>query len=137
MRPVTTLLLVRHGETDWNREGRWQGHSDTHLNEVGREQAARLAAEVDGVDAIYSSDLARARETAGDKNISVMGADTGRQFIDAGVIDEISIHIVPVLFGSGTPLFGKGVSEHITLEFVGASETEHARHARYRVVRDG
>jgi broad specificity phosphatase PhoE len=61
---VTTLLLVRHGETDWNREGRWQGHSDPHLNEVGREQAARLAAEVDGVDAIYSSDLARARETA-------------------------------------------------------------------------
>jgi broad specificity phosphatase PhoE len=64
VRPVTTLLLVRHGETDWNREGRWQGHSDTHLNELGREQAARLAGEVDGVDAIYSSDLARARETA-------------------------------------------------------------------------
>jgi alpha-ribazole phosphatase len=61
---VTTLLLVRHGETDWNREGRWQGHSDTHLNELGREQAARVAAELDGVDVIYSSDLARATETA-------------------------------------------------------------------------
>lgn len=64
MRLVTTLLLVRHGETDWNRDGRWQGHSDTHLNDVGREQAAALAAELDGVDVIYSSDLARARETA-------------------------------------------------------------------------
>ena len=64
MRLVTTLLLVRHGETDWNRDGRWQGHSDTHLNDAGREQAARLAAELDGVDVIYSSDLARARETA-------------------------------------------------------------------------
>jgi probable phosphoglycerate mutase len=61
---VTTLLLVRHGETDWNRDGRWQGHSDTHLNEVGREQAARVAGELDGVDAVYTSDLARARETA-------------------------------------------------------------------------
>jgi broad specificity phosphatase PhoE len=61
---VTTLLLVRHGETDWNREGRWQGHSDTHLNETGREQARRIAAELDGVDVIYSSDLARAHETA-------------------------------------------------------------------------
>jgi broad specificity phosphatase PhoE len=61
---VTTLLLVRHGETDWNREGRWQGQSDTPLNEVGRKQAARLAAELDGVDVVYSSDLARARETA-------------------------------------------------------------------------
>jgi broad specificity phosphatase PhoE len=64
VRPVTTLLLVRHGETDWNRDGRWQGHSDTHLNELGRQQAERLAEEIDGVDVVYSSDLARARETA-------------------------------------------------------------------------
>jgi len=64
VRLVTKLLLVRHGETDWNRDGRWQGHSDTHLNDVGREQAARLAAELDGIDVVYSSDLARARETA-------------------------------------------------------------------------
>ena len=61
---MTTLLLVRHGETDWNREGRWQGHSDTHLNEIGRAQAERVAGELDGVDVVYSSDLARARETA-------------------------------------------------------------------------
>jgi broad specificity phosphatase PhoE len=61
---VTTLLLVRHGETDWNRDGRWQGHSDTHLNEVGREQARRVAAELRDVDVVYASDLARARETA-------------------------------------------------------------------------
>jgi broad specificity phosphatase PhoE len=64
VRPVTTLLLVRHGETDWNRDGRWQGHSDTHLNDVGREQANRLAGELDGIDVLYSSDLARALETA-------------------------------------------------------------------------
>ena len=81
--------------------------------------------------------LALARETAGDKNISVMGADTGRQFLDAGVIDEISMHLVPVLFGSGTPLFGKGVDEHVTLEFVGSSESPHATHLRYRVAREG
>jgi len=61
---VTTLLLVRHGETDWNRDGRWQGHSDTHLNEVGREQARRVAGELRDVDVVYASDLARARETA-------------------------------------------------------------------------
>ena len=81
--------------------------------------------------------LAQARETAGEKNISVMGADTGRQFIDAGVVDEISVHVVPVVFGSGTPLFGKGVGEHITLELIDQGETEHAKHLRYRVVRDG
>jgi len=62
---VTTLLLVRHGETDWNRDGRWQGGSDTRLNDLGREQARELAEQLDGsIDALYSSDLARARETA-------------------------------------------------------------------------
>ena len=61
---MTTLLLARHGETDWNRDGRWQGHSDTPLNELGRRQARELAAQLDGLDALYSSDLARARETA-------------------------------------------------------------------------
>jgi broad specificity phosphatase PhoE len=64
VRLVSTLLLVRHGETDWNRDGRWQGHSDTQLNDVGRKQAARLAAALHGVDVVYSSDLSRARETA-------------------------------------------------------------------------
>ncbi len=61
---MTTLLLVRHGETDWNRDGRWQGGSDTELNELGREQAQAVAEEIDDVDVIYSSDLARASETA-------------------------------------------------------------------------
>jgi broad specificity phosphatase PhoE len=63
---VTTLLLVRHGETDWNAEGRLQGHTDRPLNDYGRRQAAALAErlEGDGITAVYSSDLARARETA-------------------------------------------------------------------------
>jgi 2,3-bisphosphoglycerate-dependent phosphoglycerate mutase len=60
------LLLVRHGETDWNAEGRLQGQTDRPLSEFGRRQARRLAEELDGerFDAIYASDLARARETA-------------------------------------------------------------------------
>jgi len=63
---VTTLLLVRHGETDWNAEGRLQGHTDRPLSDYGRRQARRLAEELEGeeLEAIYSSDLARAHETA-------------------------------------------------------------------------
>jgi broad specificity phosphatase PhoE len=64
---VTTLLLVRHGETDWNAHGRLQGHTDRPLSDYGRRQARQLAGDLEdeGLGAIYSSDLARARETAG------------------------------------------------------------------------
>jgi broad specificity phosphatase PhoE len=63
---VTTLLLVRHGETDWNADGRLQGHTDRPLSDHGRRQARKLAEELSGeeIEAVYSSDLARARETA-------------------------------------------------------------------------
>jgi broad specificity phosphatase PhoE len=63
---VTTLLLVRHGETDWNAEGRLQGHTDRPLTPYGREQAKKLADRLDGdtIAAVYASDLSRARETA-------------------------------------------------------------------------
>jgi broad specificity phosphatase PhoE len=63
---ATTLLLARHGETDWNRERRWQGHADPPLNDSGREQARALARELAAVrpSAVYTSDLARSYETA-------------------------------------------------------------------------
>ena len=60
------LLIVRHGETIWNTQGRIQGHSDIELSESGVQQARSLAERLREVelDAVYSSDLVRASRTA-------------------------------------------------------------------------
>jgi broad specificity phosphatase PhoE len=68
------VYMTRHGETDWNLAGRWQGHTDIPLNDNGRAQA-RAVADVlrgEGVPGIVSSDLARAHETA-----RIIGASLG------------------------------------------------------------
>ena len=66
MKPPLRLWLVRHGVTDWNLIGRWQGWTDTALSETGRLQAQRLEMRFSGhhFDAVYSSDLQRAMDTA-------------------------------------------------------------------------
>jgi len=65
---VTTLILVRHGETDWNRDRRIQGSTDIPLNDTGREQARDAAAglreTLELPTFMAASDLSRARETA-------------------------------------------------------------------------
>ncbi len=63
---MTRIILVRHGETAWNKESRLQGQTDVPLNEVGRRQADLVAQRLDAepITAAYASDLSRAHETA-------------------------------------------------------------------------
>jgi broad specificity phosphatase PhoE len=76
------FFLARHGETDWNAAGRWQGQTDVPLNDVGRAQAKALGVRMrdHGVRAIASSDLSRARETA-----EIVGRELGLElaYVDA------------------------------------------------------
>jgi len=85
---MTTLVLIRHGQTDWNVEGRWQGQADPPLNDRGREQARRVAEYQSqfGFAALYSSDLRRAMETA-----QIIGAEMGLSVIPEPRLREINL----------------------------------------------
>jgi dihydrofolate reductase len=78
--------------------------------------------------------LAMAREAAADKRIGLMGANIDQQFLAAGLVDEIRIHLINVLLGGGRRLFDE-LPERIELEQTGLSHTDGATHLDYRVLR--
>lgn len=61
---MTRLLLTRHGQSEWNAEGRWQGQADPPLTELGRQQALHAAKAIGAIDAVHCSPLQRAAATA-------------------------------------------------------------------------
>lgn len=81
----TRIILVRHGETDWNATGRLQGQSDTPLNAVGRVQAQQVAQRLarEPITALYASDLARAFETA-----AIIGQELGLSVVTSPNLRE-------------------------------------------------
>lgn len=62
---TTRILLLRHGQSEWNALGRWQGHADPPLTALGRAQALAASRSLGTLDAVVASDLQRARDTAG------------------------------------------------------------------------
>jgi probable phosphoglycerate mutase len=85
---VTTILLARHGETDWNREGRFQGWADPPLNATGRAQAVDLSVQLmaEELAAVYSSPLRRAYETA-----EVVAASRGLEPVTVDALREVDV----------------------------------------------
>lgn len=79
--------------------------------------------------------IEKAREIAGDKGIGVGGADITRQCLKAGLLDEIGIDLVPVLLGSGVPLFEELGIEPIQLECTSVSQAPGVTHLRFRVIK--
>jgi len=86
---------------------------------------------VDSVEAAHEE----AKKAAGNKDIVVQGANIAQQLITLGHIDEIFIHLAPVLFGSGTRLIEDLGDKHVQLETVEVIETTEAIHLRFRVVK--
>jgi dihydrofolate reductase len=81
-----------------------------------------------------ASAMAQAKTAAGDRIVIVLGAYTAQSALEAGVLDELEIHHVPVLFGSGRRLFDV-LSSRIELDIVRVVDTLAATHIRYRVRR--
>jgi dihydrofolate reductase len=83
-----------------------------------------------------NSALQKAKKAAGGKIVTVMGgADIGQQYIKAGLVDELSIHLIPLLFGSGTQMFANLGEMHLQLEPAQTIETPEAIHLRLRIVK--
>jgi dihydrofolate reductase len=104
----------------------------TAREEISKEGGTTFTFVTDGIH----SALAQARAAAGDRDIWVAGgANTIQQHLGAGLIDEMQIHIAPVLFGAGIRLFDHLGPEHIPLEGTRVIESPGVTHLRYRIGR--
>jgi len=81
--------------------------------------------------------LERARAAAGDRDVVLGGADLIRQFVGAGLVDELRIHLVPVLLGDGTPLFDRTATAPIELERTRTIDAPGVTHLIFRMTKNG
>lgn len=101
----------------------------THRGTPGPDADSVYTFVTDGLDSVVE----QARAAAGDKEIGVSGVEIGRLLLRAGHLDEIWIHVTPLLFGDGTRLYEQAGAEHLDLELVETVATQEAVHLRYRV----
>ena len=86
---------------------------------------------VDSVDAAFAA----AQKFAGDRIVGIAGGNIAQQFIARGLVDEMFIHLVPVLFGAGARLIDDLAGKQVRLETIEVIETKEAIHMRFRVVK--
>jgi dihydrofolate reductase len=109
------FVLTNHAREPWVRQG---GTTFTFVTE--------------GIE----SALERAREAAGDKDVRISGgANVIQQYLSAGLVDEVFIHLAPVLLGDGVRLFERIGAEQVELECTRVIDSPRVTHLRYRVVR--
>ncbi|HAM25748.1 MAG TPA: histidine phosphatase family protein [Microbacteriaceae bacterium] len=123
---MTSLYLVRHGETDWNLDRRIQGSTDIPLNETGRAQAARTGRLLSRRhwDGIVSSPLSRAVETGRiiGREIGIDQIETMDQIVERhyGAAEGLADHELSRLFPGDTPVPGRETREHVAARVIPA-----------------
>ncbi len=143
---ATRIVLVRHGESEWNTAGRFQGHADPPLTAAGRTQARELAERLADVQiaAIYTSDLRRAAETAGvlgERFALEVRVDPGLREIDVGSWSGLTRDEVRERYPDGWTRWLAGeighdgeTSEQLTERVVASVERIGAAHPEATVV---
>ena len=140
----TSLGAIIAGRRTYDLSGPWWGADGptgparvpvfvlTHAEPEDTPEGGVYAFVTDGIEGV----LERAKAVAGERDVAVMGgADTGAQYVGAGLVDEISVHLVPVLLGGGTRMFDHLGEEHVELEAPEVIETAAATHLRFRVLK--
>jgi dihydrofolate reductase len=122
------------GEPQWGEDGAF-GMPCFVLTHRDKDMVVRGATTFTFVtDGIHSA-LEQAKAAADDKDVMVMGgANTAQQYLQAGIVDEMRIHIAPVLLGAGTRLFDNISVQQIKLETIGLIESPLATHLRFRII---
>ncbi len=140
MDQITARGAVVSGRRTAEQVGHWGGHhhgTDIRIFVPSHRPPDPAVADyplvtyvADGIE----SAMAQAKAAAGDRDVHVIGAYTAQRAIEAGVLDELQIHQVPVLFGGGRRLF-EVLPSHVELKIVEVIETPEATHIRYRILR--
>jgi dihydrofolate reductase len=127
------LATERWEGVDGIYHGAFEGQVFVLTHQPPAENAnARISFISDGIEAA----LATAQAAAGDKDVGIFGASLSRQCLRAGLLDEIVIHLAPVLLGGGVRLFGDGDEPQTELERISLGEAERLTDLRFRVVLD-
>ena len=107
------------------------------LTHESREDLSMTSGTFAFVDGAIPNAFELAQAAAGERDVLLMGGSVGQQFLDAGLVDEIAIQLVPVLLGAGTRLFDHLGPDPIELERLATVESSHVTHLRFRVVERG
>jgi dihydrofolate reductase len=129
-------------EGDSNRDGWWGDEPPFHHPVFILTHHERERQEMEGgtsfnfvTDGIEAA-LEQARDAAGDKDVKIAGgAQCAQQYLDAGLVDEMLLHVAPVVLGGGERLFADGAVNGVEVEIAQTVESPNASHVAYRVVK--